>query len=96
MKVLVSSKVLYDKLKQLNLEEDSVSSVSLVDKKLTICTHKNAVNVNVHTQFGEIGTVIVASHEIRWDFLYRDLKNLSERPIILNVDKNKLELIIQY
>ena len=96
MKVLLSSKVLYDKLKQLNLEEDSVSSVSLVDKKLTICTHKKTVNVSVHTQKDEMGAVIVSSHEIRWDFLYRDLKDLSERPIILDIDKSKLELIIQY
>ncbi len=93
MKVLVSSKSLYNVLSQIDFNTDSVRNVILNKFQLIINTYTQSVNVCIETRSQE-STII--QENVRWDFIKSTVGKLDDQPIALDIHENVTNIILQY
>lgn len=94
MKILVSSKGFSDWLKSINISIHSdVNCLSLTDGKLSLFrgTHQATLFVESKDNNCEVD-----QNNVRWDWLYRDLRGIQEQPIVIEFLDNKATFTLTY
>lgn len=93
MKLLVSTKVLAQKLAELDLEKECVQNVVLNNSILRINTQTKSVEIWVDVF--EFKAAIKQDNR-RWDCLKLLLAKAPEQPVVLQISENTLNVIFQY
>jgi len=93
MKILLSSKVLATKLKEIDFEKESVERVSLNNGDLIIITQNSSVTINVHVLEFKASIKQGCS---RWDWVKQLTNQVDEQPIVLQMFENVVNIIFQY
>jgi hypothetical protein len=93
MKILISSKLLASKLKEIDFEKESVERVTLDKDELILITQTSKVNFHVRVlQF----KASVKQEGRRWDWVKSLVSRVEEQPIVLHIFDNVVNVIFQY
>lgn len=92
MKAIMSSRELSLKLDKIDFDEDRVIKVSSNEGQLNILTSKS--NITILCEVSENKSIDQENN--RWDWLKRLVYQIEEQPIVLDLDNNKLNIIISY
>jgi hypothetical protein len=103
MKVLVSSKYLYSKLRELDLENESVVRVMFLkilrdvryENSLVLVTQKNNVTIDVEP-LGIIAPVTIDQTDRRWDWIKKTVVFIPDQPIVLEISEKEVNIILTY
>jgi|ERR1035437_2849231 hypothetical protein len=100
MIILASSKTLKKALSEINFDEECVIKSELMPiensimKMLTIYGSVNGIaSLRVESK---AESQCIDQHHARWDWVYDSVSRLSEQPIVLNINKDSVEVILQY
>lgn len=93
MKVLVSSKQLADKLKEIDFNCDNVEYVSLEGDYLSLMTRTKVVELYVASD--ERNNTIVQTDR-RWDWIKETVSQIDEQPIVLDIQQWQTKVILEY
>lgn len=93
MKILLSSKLLAYKLKEIDFEKESVEMVILVNDELILSTQKSSVKFQVHVlEFN----AIVKQDGRRWNWIKSLVSSVEDQPVVLHIFDNVVNVIFQY
>lgn len=99
MRVIVSSKTLSDTLKKCDLEKRPIQRVEISKNKLTLCWE----GVEIRAGMVKASVAVEASCEgtfaqscCAWNLLKRDMEKWEDRPIVLELFDNAMQLLLQY
>lgn len=93
MKVVVNSVKLSHALKDL---KDRPEYIRLYNGTVKLKTVDKEVNVNCIGDDCDSASAWIPQDNARWDWVSKDLNNLSERPIVLEFSSNRLNVILSY
>lgn len=81
-----------------NLDVDLINEISIKGNELTIYAKdkKASFIVTKVDAIAEDHEVRYCQQKVRWDWIYQDMINLSERPIVLNLGMNIATMITTY
>jgi hypothetical protein len=100
MIILASSKTLQKALSEINFDEECVITAVLTSienstmKRLTLNGSVNGI-ASLWVESKEESQCI-DQHNARWNWVYDAVSKLSEQPIVLNINKDSVEVILQY
>jgi hypothetical protein len=93
MKIIVSSKSMYNCLKGIYFDNESVISVYLNRNELIFYTSKRSVSLLVESSEQ---MALYNQADRRWDWVCELLKSVGEQPIVMEITDKKLDVIFQY
>jgi hypothetical protein len=94
MKILISSKELASNLNKIHFGKDRVKAVGAIANHFIIKTQEKTFDILLNNVI-ETGKMTDQSR-CRWDWI-RDLVNkVSEQPIVLEITKNRVDVIFQF
>lgn len=93
MKIILSSKTLAKKLKEIDFETDSVVSVDIINNEFIVTTLFKTIKLEVTSL--ECGGMVKQDSR-RWDWIKKLVSNVSEQPIVLHIYENITSVIFQY
>jgi hypothetical protein len=93
MKILMSSKLLASKLKEIDFEKESVERVTLDNDELILITQTSSVKFHVHVLEFKAS---VKQDGRRWDWVKSLVSRVEEQPIVLQIFDNVVNVIFQY
>ena len=94
MKILISSKVLGESLKEFLEENSFVENVMMHDSHLRIIGTKS--KMDIYCDILEFKPNSLPQMNARWDWVRDLLKACSEQPIVVQIQKNQVQIIFQY
>ena len=92
MKVVISSKSLYEELKKIDFDNESVESVKFIEDNMIIFTQISCVILWIENK----EKISFNQHNARWDWVKKLLSQVDEQPIVINVNENKVSVIFEY
>lgn len=90
MKIIISSKILYELL-MVNIDF-TPTIVQVSPRELFLSDRIKTISIPCEN----LGEGTVAQDNVRWDWLKRDLRGIQEQPVVIEFDKNKLKVILTY
>ena len=97
MKIIISSKTLAGYLHAFNFAEYPVDEVSYQNGKLTIEAHDYTADIDCHLTVDTPEVAVTFNQrEVRWDWLEKAVRVISEQPIVLEIGDNRLNLILSF
>ena len=93
MKILLSSKLLALKLKEIDFEKESVERVTLDKDELILITQTSSVKFQVNVLEFKAS---VKQDGRRWDWVKSLVSRVEEQPIVLQIFHNVVKVIFQY
>ena len=93
MKILMSSKLLASKLKEIDFEKQSIERVTLDKDELILITETSSVKFHVHVLEFKAS---VKQDGKRWDWIKSLVSRVEDHPIVLQIFDNVVNVIFQY
>jgi hypothetical protein len=93
MRIVISSKYLASQLKVVNLETAFVAKIT--DNKLILFFETGTIDININSCSNSMGGDFMQQNK-RWDWLYDIVSKIEDIPIVLDINQNKLNLIIEF
>ncbi len=95
MKILVSSKHLYEKLSEIDFYSDKVVSASVSERVFTITT--STKQIYLHSEpIAFVRDKYIRQESRRWDFVKKLVDSVGEQPIVLEIYEGVTNVIFQY
>jgi len=93
MKILLSSKLLASKLKEIDFEKERIERVVLNDGELTLIAQTTSVKFHVHILEFKSS---VRQDSVMWDWVRSLVDSVDDQPIVLQIFENSVNVIFQY
>lgn len=94
MKVVVSSKALFNALSRLDLDSETVYNVVLDNDVLSINTYSKTAKLAAGTVVFQ--AAVPEQSSVRWDWVKRLVGAVDEQPITLNIFPKGINVTFQY
>jgi hypothetical protein len=91
MKTLVSSKTFFDTL--IKSDNFDFNEMRIIDDKIIL--KKDDTQISIPCQF-EGATAWLPCYSIRFESVLAVVKNISERPLVINLEPNRLQITIEF
>ncbi len=94
MKIIVSSKALGNKLKQIKFSQTEVYEVQISDGLMSIFTTEKVVRIAVEPI--EKTTQVVSQKGTKWDWLRQVLLCVTDQPVVLEISEYRVRLSFDF
>lgn len=96
MRIVISSKYLAAKLKVINFKTAFVWNVKITNNQLVLFFETGTITIDINSCSDLIGGDFKMCSNKRWDWLYDIVSKIDDIPIVLDINHNKLNLIIEF
>lgn len=93
MKILVSSKGFSKWLKSAIKQDSYVDHVKIIDGVFSI--HRDEEKFTICVESKDKNEMVI-QYDVRWDWLYRDLKGIQEQPVVIEFLDNVARFTLSF
>jgi len=94
MKIIVSSKHLYQELSKIDFDKQGVNVVGFKKQGITLYTGYNSIDILADISYNEPSSMKQDNN--RWDLILKLVSQIDDQPITLDIHEFKVEVIFNF